>query len=617
MASPLDALLPVRRILVDNEALPFARELNLDSSTLTATTSDGRVSLSARDLSVVIVASGGTLTAHAVNLLDDDEEDEPVFVLPAPSTWSGKRLIAKRVAQPASSVVLSVSGGATIDGESSYEMHGSSTCAEFFSDGTNVYVGPSAYEAPIAWTPARITGAIFWALGIADSSLRDMTSSRVDVMRNGIDNGITLERNGTNPTISTAFLHNGHPRLILGSTNELISLSGGPTGTQAHWMIALTDARDLSVHGSLMRCGAKGNSCSALGILTNPLYSAGTTSDFVPWGNSGTSLPVSGELRVIGAHHIPQYAGTATRILRVDGITPTASTYYHNKTVAMTAEFGFGRSITAHSANGSGILDAVWGIGEISASDYAQLIEYWRVKFSFPRLAPRLLAIGDSITFGYESGGVTSWPHKTLALVNAQLTLDGRTNAVLSNIAASAKRIDGAWDALNPPMTFQSSGGYETFVTSGTRAISESAPYSRSGRRAYEIALTMGGHNDIVSDGASAAQVIERLKRVNGDLMDHGYYVVGVACPGGDTVTFWTAPREAIRVAVRDWMLASGVSGGYMHRAVSTDGIGLTLPTHYMVDQFHLNDAGETVVAAAVAPVVNGLITEIHGRLAA
>ena len=85
--------------------------------------------------------SGDTLTAMCVNVLSDNAVGSPVFVLPNATLWSGRKLWAKRVAQTALTVSISVSGGATIDGSSTYTMSGVTSFVEFISDGTSVYLG--------------------------------------------------------------------------------------------------------------------------------------------------------------------------------------------------------------------------------------------------------------------------------------------------------------------------------------------------------------------------------------------------------------------------------------------------------------------------------------------
>lgn len=84
---------------------------------------------------------GDTLQGGALNLLEDDGAPSPTFVLPAPGSW--RRIAAKRVDQVAASVLISVAGGATIDGAATYTLVGTDVAAEFWSDGINVFVGPN------------------------------------------------------------------------------------------------------------------------------------------------------------------------------------------------------------------------------------------------------------------------------------------------------------------------------------------------------------------------------------------------------------------------------------------------------------------------------------------
>ncbi len=123
------------------------------------------ISVIGQGLEFVTKFSGATLDADKLNDLSDNESPTPSFVLPAPASWTGRRIVAKRLNQAASEVTLTAAGGALIDGAASYTLAGSSIAVEFYSDGTRVLVGASSPTS----------------LGIAEPF-----SSVVTIARNGV-----------------------------------------------------------------------------------------------------------------------------------------------------------------------------------------------------------------------------------------------------------------------------------------------------------------------------------------------------------------------------------------------------------------------------------------------
>lgn len=172
----LDDLLPVRRILIDGVEQEFRRDLNFVGAQI----EDDPQALALRlkfGLRVAGFASGATLQADYLCLLEDNEDLTPSFVLPAPATWSGQRIVVKRLDQAAASVELSVAGGANIDGAATYTLVGTDVAAEFWSDGISVYVGPN--DVGGGGGPA-LSGAAPQSVGLLASAGVSVDASRAD-----------------------------------------------------------------------------------------------------------------------------------------------------------------------------------------------------------------------------------------------------------------------------------------------------------------------------------------------------------------------------------------------------------------------------------------------------
>jgi hypothetical protein len=177
MPNPLDSYLPVRKILIDGVEQPYRRDINL----VGAQVEDDAENLAVKVKFGVRVASfnsGDTLRADYLCLLDDNEDPTPSFVLPAPNTWQGQRILAKRLDQPAGSATITVEGGALIDGAASHVLVGSDVAAEFWSDGTQVLVGPNDAGGGGGGPP--LSGAAPNSVGLLASAGVSTNASRAD-----------------------------------------------------------------------------------------------------------------------------------------------------------------------------------------------------------------------------------------------------------------------------------------------------------------------------------------------------------------------------------------------------------------------------------------------------
>ena len=275
----LDALLfGVRDVLVGGVGVPARTKLNFATGVSWADNpSQNRIDLTVtgKGLEFVTKFSGATLDADKLNDLNDNESPTPSFVLPAPASWTGRRIVAKRLNQAAAEVTLTAAGGALIDGAASYTLVGPDVCAEFFSDGTRILVGPTTGQVtgqavidtlPAAafhlapWdttTLAPVSGAVQSATDRGGGSLvmtAANVASRPVLNLTGVD---TL--NG-NPSVSFTYDQGSF-------SNGFRCLTGAPTGPVPQAMVCVSKYKsfDPSALQTLICAGA---------------YDAGTTS----WG---------------------------------------------------------------------------------------------------------------------------------------------------------------------------------------------------------------------------------------------------------------------------------------------------------------------------------------------
>jgi hypothetical protein len=600
----LDDLLPVRRILIDGVEQEFRSDLNLVGAQI----EDDPATLALRvkfGLRVAGFVSGSTLRADYLCLLDDNEDITPSFILPAPSTWSGQRIVVKRLNQAAASVELSVAGGATIDGASTYVLVGADVAAEFWSDGVSVYVGPTSTIVTPEWTPADLPG-ITWIDAPDDATKRTLgPGNRVDQLVSLLPGGAIMNRTAGTPTIDPATVLNGKQLWRLDATTEIAIGSGGPVGNEAWWIVTLCKGDSVSA-GGLSRVGARAGSGS-LGISSGGYYAAGRpTIEGLP----RVETPLAdGNPRIVQAQYMPAYSYLFSGF---DGRLPpdaTANWYFSKSGLTMDGSMAHGHAEVAGSANTSARGRTFIGRGVLNGGPMARLTN-WIVEFyALPRTAPRILFIGDSLIANPGTAPATgdSWAQRARDQLNTQLTIDGRTNLDISFLAQAGRYLGGAWDNSNPPMAFNADGNYPTISAT---IVNRTAPWSRSARRQYEIAVAMGGTNDFINGNVSSAECIARLKYVWGALMAQGYYVVAPTIPPGFlNAGFWSTTREAGRVAVNAWITGSAVAEGYAHATIDWEAGGLVYgATYYSGDALHPNDAGHILMRDIAYPVLYNLI---------
>lgn len=114
--------------------------------------------------------------------------------------------------------------------------------------------------------------------------------------------------------------------------------------------------------------------------------------------------------------------------------------------------------------------------------------------------------------------------------------------------------------------------------------------------------IVLGGVNDLGSD-RTAVQMEATLTAIYADIVSHGYVPKPITIlPFGNGAT-WTAPREAVRVAVNAWIKTQG----YVYADVESAVGDLTNPARPVLkaaydsgDGVHPNATGQQALADAV-----------------
>lgn len=466
-------------------------------------------------------------------------------------------------------------------------------------------------------TPADAGGAVFWGRGITDPAFRTMTGSRVDSLINGLGNGLTITRRAGTPIIDTTVSRNGHHPLRMDATTELRLDTGGPIGNQSFGIMLLTDGSDATPFTGLCRCGAL-SAAGGVGLTTGGRYGAGLVAGAGQPNAAPPEAIANGTLRIAGIQNLPQYGRIACT---VEGRYPAQTSgevwnYTGNSPLALDGSIALGKIETGGVVNLSGVYDFVVYLGELAPADRAMIADYWCTRFSKTKSAPGLLIMGDSNSVPSPgSNATTTWPDRLATSLAAQLALDGRTMPVFRNIALSGKYAGGLWSlqgTTSPTGAYQADGNYVAFVGGVTnhQGIQESAAYSRSGCREYEIALVMFGTNDIVSEGISGEVLIDRLKYICATLRDQGYYVILQTVLNGSTNPSYLGGAHGVAQATGNtWIVNNAVAEGFARRIVDHSNMPWNA-TYFGADLLHPNDTGQALMAANAHAVVEAAIRE-------
>jgi hypothetical protein len=471
-------------------------------------------------------------------------------------------------------------------------------------------------ETDGAWTPANISGAYFWAKAFSDASLRSG-----DVLNNGISGGVSITRTAGTPNY-TGPTQNGKTPIRMDATTNIGSATGGPTGNAAHCIIILTNGSDATPFTGFVRAGAVGQA-GGIGLTTSGMFGAGlVVGEGVPRVDSPPEALADGTMRMVHEQHRPSY-GVLT--VGIDGRAPqnpASSNWSYAKVLNLDGSFAFSNIETGRTPNGSSIYDAVLVSGIVSTGDLVRLARYWTTEYALPKLAPRILFKGDSLTDPAPvAPATTTWPALSLTAVNAQLAIDGRTALSSSNIALTGKMLNRlVWAAGSPNMSRQADGLFDTWVPNGVQGVQGSAPYSRSGRRQYEIIAGIGATNDICNANRTGLEVIDDLKYVFDNYIDSEYEGIawGTIPPGSQAAGYFQGIKETYRVQVNDWLRNDAISGGFLRpvdEVVDFEAAGLVWNVTYYgagPDPLHQNDAGKTLMASAMTAAILRIINRVN-----
>lgn len=125
--------------------------------------------------------------------------------------------------------------------------------------------------------------------------------------------------------------------------------------------------------------------------------------------------------------------------------------------------------------------------------------------------------------------------------------------------------------------------------------------------KGYTRLVLLGGINDIIQD-LTAAAIYANIQTVVSEAAADGMTVyVLTVLPFGDSVPYWSAPRQAVLEA-----LNALIMGGTGYTPIDTytalqdpADLDALLPAHAQADGLHLDESGTGAMAVAVDAVVN------------
>jgi lysophospholipase L1-like esterase len=137
-----------------------------------------------------------------------------------------------------------------------------------------------------------------------------------------------------------------------------------------------------------------------------------------------------------------------------------------------------------------------------------------------------------------------------------------------------------------------------------SRATTTVDPYT-SARRGEQVVVFLGGHNDLAG-GASAASVIDNIAAYVAARAAYGIKTILVTIPptiGADS-TF-----DASRETIANWMVGSSGCPTADLRVIEAQLLDPANHASGGADSVHFNDAGYSLIAGVVAPVVQGMLS--------
>lgn len=449
----------VREILVGGRARPLRSRLNfVGGASVVDNPADDRtdVLVLGEGYEVVTKLSGATLAIHSVNLLSDNEDETPAFVLPNPATWAGQKIVAKRLGQTAASVTVTVAGGGLIDGGAEFVIVGTSVATEFWSSGTNVYVGPTTTYEPVpeseSETPPPFSGRSYTfnpdntaALTLVGAAIQAAADAGGGIL------SLTAPTTAKRPVRSNAPGDALNGRAIAKGSRavatELSSASGSPTGDASCTVIAVVRLRDATTTTNdfdpIVMLGGGGANVGITrygyddGIDDGAVYLAsGRGGNQFPYSTAWGGEPDGRDQRRIATTEwaiigIRYNAATSRRELWINGEIHSS---YLVADMTLTAAFGLW-SIGGTTID-SDIAYAVFSSAVVPDSEMHGMHRWLAARFNL-WLPARVTVLGDSLSqaqrptpYALLAGGWVGQAQLEGRLSNAKMAIDYKNTAI-------------------------------------------------------------------------------------------------------------------------------------------------------------------------------------------
>jgi lysophospholipase L1-like esterase len=200
-----------------------------------------------------------------------------------------------------------------------------------------------------------------------------------------------------------------------------------------------------------------------------------------------------------------------------------------------------------------------------------------------PRVQGTVVALGDSITDGYQStvNANTRWPN------DLARRLDALTGATMSV----------ADEGISGNQILQDEGG-----AGGVSALDR---FARDivGRAGAKDVILLEGVNDIGAGDAQASQLIAGDEQLIADAHAAGLKIFGATLTPFEGAFYWSPAKEQTREVLNNWIRTSGAFDGVIDFAKATADPSdpeMFYPPYDSGDHLHPNDSGYQAMANAV-----------------
>ncbi len=242
--------------------------------------------------------------------------------------------------------------------------------------------------------------------------------------------------------------------------------------------------------------------------------------------------------------------------------------------------------------------------GALTHADRVAIEAYFKATY-FNVATKHVLELGDSLTAGYPvtevndpaswPSGAASWPlilYKSLDPSGTSWTFCNQANVGFTYATvAEDPDSDGSIQTLAAPLP----NYFDIWAV-------------------CNILICQGGSNDIFG-GETDTAIIAHIKEITAPLKAAGYKVIlWTICP----MTSISDIRETYRLAVNAWIRSTAVSGGWADAVYDPPNLGFSDAsdlTLFNADGTHFTEAGNTLHAANLDPIVDGLVSAGGGFL--